>query len=210
MDTPEQMDSFDAGELNTHGGGNVGWWIDYIRSLLGSAEDHYQQQHEQALIAERQRAEAAEETVKRLSDELDMREQEDCLNEGDLLKYERERDELTAHIAVLREVLASNGCPACGGDCSAANPPVGAACPMHVLSTTPAASLDALTQRVRAEAMEEAAKIADERSIACDKAAKEYSQQKPDEPYWATSERCAEREATHIGAAIRQRAQEGA
>jgi hypothetical protein len=44
--------------------------------------------------------------------------------------------------------------------------------------------------------------VADERSIACDKAAKAYAVSKPDDPYWAVSERCAEREATSISIAI--------
>ena len=132
MDTPEQMDSFDAGELNTYGGGNVGWWIDYIRSLLGSAEDHYQHQHEQALTAERQCA-----------------------------------DELVAHNAVLREALQNThddldggfvACQRCGDQEDTKDLDVMSLYIKPALSTTPAASLDALTQRVRAEAMEDIAK----------------------------------------------------
>ena len=33
---------YDAGILNDFGGGNVGWWHDYIRSLLNLAHEHYQ------------------------------------------------------------------------------------------------------------------------------------------------------------------------
>lgn len=45
VDAPERLDSFDAGELNTYGGGNVDWWLDYIRALLGDAEQFYQTQY---------------------------------------------------------------------------------------------------------------------------------------------------------------------
>jgi hypothetical protein len=41
-----QADAFDAGLLSDHGGGNVDWWWDYIRSLLGAAHDHYVSQLE--------------------------------------------------------------------------------------------------------------------------------------------------------------------
>lgn len=34
--------SYDAGILNDYGGGDVGWWHDYIRSLLSLADDYYQ------------------------------------------------------------------------------------------------------------------------------------------------------------------------
>lgn len=39
-----QLKTFDAGILNDYGGGNVAWWLDYIRSLLGEAHDFYQDQ----------------------------------------------------------------------------------------------------------------------------------------------------------------------
>jgi hypothetical protein len=42
-----QLDEYDAGFLNDFGGGNVGWWQDYIRSELGSAYDFYQSQIKQ-------------------------------------------------------------------------------------------------------------------------------------------------------------------
>lgn len=35
---------YDAGYLNGHGGGNVGWWHDYIRAELERAHDFYQDQ----------------------------------------------------------------------------------------------------------------------------------------------------------------------
>ena len=38
------MDRYDAGLLNDYGGGNVGWWQDYIRAELERAHDHYQEQ----------------------------------------------------------------------------------------------------------------------------------------------------------------------
>ena len=41
-----KFQAYDAGLLNDFGGGNVGWWQDYIRSELGRAEDFYGEQHE--------------------------------------------------------------------------------------------------------------------------------------------------------------------
>lgn len=38
------LDAYDAGYLNAHGGGNVEWWHDYIRSELDRAHDFYQSQ----------------------------------------------------------------------------------------------------------------------------------------------------------------------
>lgn len=38
------LDQYDAGHLNDYGGGNVGWWHDYIRSELERAYDFYQDQ----------------------------------------------------------------------------------------------------------------------------------------------------------------------
>lgn len=38
------IDAYDAVCLNDFGGGNVGWWQDYIRSELGAAHDFYQSQ----------------------------------------------------------------------------------------------------------------------------------------------------------------------
>lgn len=38
------LDAYDAGHLNDFGGGNIGWWQDYIRSELGAAHDFYQSQ----------------------------------------------------------------------------------------------------------------------------------------------------------------------
>ena len=42
-----QLDEYDAGFLNDFGGGNVGWWQDYMRSELGRAYDYYQVQIQQ-------------------------------------------------------------------------------------------------------------------------------------------------------------------
>jgi hypothetical protein len=41
---PVALAEYDAGLLNDYGGGNVGWWLDYIRYELGRAHDHYQEQ----------------------------------------------------------------------------------------------------------------------------------------------------------------------
>lgn len=38
------LDAYEAGYLNNHGGGNVDWWHDYIRSELDRAHDFYQSQ----------------------------------------------------------------------------------------------------------------------------------------------------------------------
>lgn len=45
---PEQivLEEYDAGYLNDYGGGNVGWWHDYIRAELERAYDFYQSQLE--------------------------------------------------------------------------------------------------------------------------------------------------------------------
>lgn len=39
-----ELDPYDAGYLNDFGGGNVGWWHDYIRAELARAHDHYTSQ----------------------------------------------------------------------------------------------------------------------------------------------------------------------
>lgn len=36
-----ELDTYDAGLLNDFGGGDVGWWHDYIRAELGRAHDFY-------------------------------------------------------------------------------------------------------------------------------------------------------------------------
>lgn len=36
--------AYDAGLLNDYGGGDVGWWQDYLRAELGRAHDHYEAQ----------------------------------------------------------------------------------------------------------------------------------------------------------------------
>lgn len=40
-DDLKNKDQFDVGILNDHGGGNVDWWHNYIRSLLDEAHTHY-------------------------------------------------------------------------------------------------------------------------------------------------------------------------
>lgn len=44
MRKPVSLEAYDAGHLNDYGGGNVGWWQDYIRAELERAHDHYQSQ----------------------------------------------------------------------------------------------------------------------------------------------------------------------
>lgn len=46
------MDTYDAGLLNDYGGGDVGWWQDYLRAELGRAEEFYRDQHD-LLMAEK-------------------------------------------------------------------------------------------------------------------------------------------------------------
>jgi hypothetical protein len=40
---------YDAGLLNDYGGGNVGWWQDYIRAEIGRCNDYWREQVEQIL-----------------------------------------------------------------------------------------------------------------------------------------------------------------
>lgn len=44
-----ELDRFDPGLLNDYGGGDTGWWLDYIRALLDSAHDHYSERAVDAL-----------------------------------------------------------------------------------------------------------------------------------------------------------------
>ena len=39
--------SYDAGLLNDFGGGDVGWWQDYIRAEIGRANDYWREIHDQ-------------------------------------------------------------------------------------------------------------------------------------------------------------------
>ena len=41
------MDKYDAGLINDYGGGNVGWWQDYIRSEIERCNDFYQEKIKQ-------------------------------------------------------------------------------------------------------------------------------------------------------------------
>jgi hypothetical protein len=63
---------------------------------------------------------------------------------------------------------------------------------------------NALAERARNEALEEAAEIAEHRADVCSSAATHFNKTEPSEPYWAASERCAERECKHL--AIQYRA----
>ena len=58
----EELDCYDAGLINDFGGGNVGWWQDYIRAELERAHDHYADQHD-ALIARIRELEEAQRWV---------------------------------------------------------------------------------------------------------------------------------------------------
>jgi len=37
----DQKSDYDSGYLNDYGGGNVGWWKDYIRAEVGRCNDHW-------------------------------------------------------------------------------------------------------------------------------------------------------------------------
>lgn len=41
---PDDLEDYDSGLLNDYGGGNVGWWQDYIRYEVGQANDWWRQQ----------------------------------------------------------------------------------------------------------------------------------------------------------------------
>lgn len=40
-DKGEDIEDYDAGLLNDYGGGNVGWWQDYIRNVLAACNEHW-------------------------------------------------------------------------------------------------------------------------------------------------------------------------
>ena len=40
----EDVKDYDAGYLNDYGGGNVGWWQDYIRYEIGKCNDYWRSQ----------------------------------------------------------------------------------------------------------------------------------------------------------------------
>ena len=46
-------DDYDAGLLSDYGGGNVGWWHDYIRAEIERANDHWRLQQDDAIRAAR-------------------------------------------------------------------------------------------------------------------------------------------------------------
>jgi hypothetical protein len=37
----DEIADYDCGMLNDHGGGNVGWWFDYIRYEIGRCNDYW-------------------------------------------------------------------------------------------------------------------------------------------------------------------------
>ena len=47
------LEQFQAVSLNDHGGGDLNWWQDYIRSLLNSAHDFYHDQVRDVVPAHR-------------------------------------------------------------------------------------------------------------------------------------------------------------
>jgi hypothetical protein len=55
-DTPQKADcpsaacspsDYDAGLMNDFGGGDVGWWQDYLRAEIGRANDYWREIHDQ-------------------------------------------------------------------------------------------------------------------------------------------------------------------
>ena len=64
------MDTYDAGLLNDYGGGDVGWWQDYLRAELGRAEEFYRNQHDR-IVAEKKRADNAASEIERLQHDRD-------------------------------------------------------------------------------------------------------------------------------------------
>jgi len=42
-DKGEDIEDYDAGLLNDYGGGNVGWWQDYIRNVLAACNEHWRE-----------------------------------------------------------------------------------------------------------------------------------------------------------------------
>lgn len=45
-----EIAQYDAGLINDYGGGNVGWWQDYVRYEVGMANSHYQEQLAELII----------------------------------------------------------------------------------------------------------------------------------------------------------------
>ena len=38
------LSDYDSGMINDHGGGDKGWWMDYIRAEVDAANEHWRQQ----------------------------------------------------------------------------------------------------------------------------------------------------------------------
>jgi len=47
LSTPCSPSDYDAGLLNDFGGGDVGWWQDYLRAEIGRANDYWREIHDQ-------------------------------------------------------------------------------------------------------------------------------------------------------------------
>ena len=66
-----------------------------------------------------------------------------------------------------------------------------------------APDINKLVEAARNKERERCWIIAHDRSVICQRAAKMYANQKPDEPHLAASERCAQMEADYIAREIR-------
>lgn len=85
------------------------------------------------LAAEREKTADYGKQIDRLANEIDWVEDEVVAQEKALEEVEAERDAIRSQLNDAGKALqdfVSYGCPACGGDCSAANPPV-SLCPMQ-------------------------------------------------------------------------------
>lgn len=56
----QDLERYDAGLLNDHGGGNVSWWQDYIRAELERSDGHYQELHKANLSSSQSKVEELE------------------------------------------------------------------------------------------------------------------------------------------------------
>lgn len=99
------LEEYDAGLLNDFGGGDVGWWQDYIRAELGRAYDFYHDQFADILDAYKASGEAYAAERKARIDA-----QEDCAGHVDHVA--REMATLTAQLeramATLRACITAH------------------------------------------------------------------------------------------------------
>jgi len=63
----QPVNDYDCGLINDYGGGNVVWWQDYIRSVIGSANQHWGEAYD----AEAEHAALLEERCTELRSKLD-------------------------------------------------------------------------------------------------------------------------------------------